>query len=88
MLGVYKPNLENEKQVIDAYNQIIENAKRYNPECIGAGCCCTKKWSVKELKLSLGLKEILNLDRLYMFGVGGILVELFKDISLRLTSYK
>jgi acetyl-CoA synthetase (ADP-forming) len=81
--GGVKPNLENEKQVIDAFNQIIENAKRYNPKASVLGVAVQKMVS-QGIEVIIGIKRDPQFGPVIMFGVGGILVELFKDISLRL----
>jgi acyl-CoA synthetase (NDP forming) len=81
--GGVKPNLENEKQVIDAFNQIIENAKRYNPKASVLGVAIQKMVS-QGIEVIIGIKRDPQFGPVIMFGVGGILVELFKDISLRL----
>jgi acetyl-CoA synthetase (ADP-forming) len=81
--GGVKPNLENEKQVIEAYNQIIKNAKRFNPNASVLGVAVQKMVS-QGIEVIIGIKRDPQFGPVIMFGVGGILVELFKDISLRL----
>jgi acyl-CoA synthetase (NDP forming) len=80
--GVYL-HLENEQQVIDAYQQIIENAKRFNPKASVHGVAVQKMVS-QGTEVIIGIKRDPQFGPVILFGVGGILVELFKDVSLRL----
>jgi len=81
--GGVKSNLNNEKQVIEAYNQIIKNAERFNPNASVLGVAVQKMVS-QGIEVIIGIKRDPQFGPVIMFGVGGILVELFKDISLRL----
>ena len=81
--GGVKSNLNNEKQVIEAYNQIIKNAERFNPNASVLGVAVQKMVS-QGIEIIIGIKRDSQFGPAIMFGVGGILVELFKDISLRL----
>jgi acetate---CoA ligase (ADP-forming) len=81
--GGVKIHLENEKQVIDAFNQIIENTKRYNPDASVLGIA-VQKMATPGIEVIIGTKRDPQFGPVIMFGIGGILVELFKDISLRL----
>jgi acetyltransferase len=76
-------NLENEHQVIDAYHQIIENAKRFHPQASVLGVAVQKMVS-QGTEVIIGIKRDPQFGPVILFGVGGILVELFKDVSLRL----
>jgi len=80
--GVYL-HLENEQQVIDAYQQIIENAKRFNPKASVHGVAVQKMVS-QGTEVIIGIMRDPQFGPVILFGVGGILVELFKDVSLRL----
>jgi acetyltransferase len=81
--GGVKPNIENEKQVIESYNKIIENAKRYNPNALILGVAVQKMVS-QGIEVIVGIKRDPQFGPVLMFGVGGILVELLNDFSLRL----
>jgi acetyl-CoA synthetase (ADP-forming) len=81
--GGVKTHLENEKQVIDAFHQIMENAKQYNPEASVLGIA-VQKMAPPGIEVIIGTKRDPQFGPVIMFGIGGILVELFKDVSLRL----
>ncbi len=75
-------NVKNERDVIDAYTAIVQNAKAYKPDARITGV------SVQEM-LPEGTEVIIGATKdpvfgpVVMFGLGGIFVEVFKDISFR-----
>ncbi len=75
-------DLENKGEVLDAYQAIIHNAKRYKPDARIDGV------EVAEM-LKPGLETIVGarIDRTFgptlMFGLGGIYVEVMKDVAFR-----
>ncbi len=75
-------NLKNESELRAAYQEIINNAKEYNPTADIHGVC------VQEM--IEGTTEVIigmNRDRVFgpvlLFGVGGIFVEVLRDVSLK-----
>ena len=77
-----KLNLKNELDVRNAFKGIIRNAKNYNPNAEISGV------SVQEM-LPEGVEVIVGVTNdpvfghVIMFGLGGIFVEIFQDISFR-----
>lgn len=75
-------NLKNEQEVVLAFSEITRNALKYKPDAAINGI------SVQEM-LPEGVEIIIgaNNDSVFgpvvMFGLGGIFVEVFKDVSLR-----
>lgn len=75
-------NLQNEAEVQQAFHEIMQNAKNYCPEAIINGI------SVQEM-LGEGVEMIIGAQRdplfgpVIMVGLGGIFVEIFKDVSFR-----
>ncbi|MDQ6600469.1 acetate--CoA ligase family protein [Bacillus salipaludis] len=75
-------NLQNEQDVVDAYADILSSGKMYNPDAVINGV------SVQEM-LPKGTEVIVGVTKdpvfgpVIMFGLGGIFVETFKDISFR-----
>jgi len=75
--------LKDENEVRAAFPKIIENAKNYNPDAEIDGVL------IQEVAAS-GREVILGMNRypehgpLVMFGLGGVFVELFKDVVFRL----
>ena len=80
-----KINLKNAEEVEAAYNEIIKNVKENNPNAEIEGVL------VQEL-IKNGIEVIAGMskDSLFgptiLFGIGGIFVELLKDVSIRLPS--
>ncbi|NMJ87287.1 MAG: CoA-binding protein [Thaumarchaeota archaeon] len=80
--GGVKVNIEKE-QVRNAYNSIISNVKKYKPDAKILGVL------VQELvkggkETIIGAKQDPKFGSLLMFGMGGIYVEVLKDVIFRL----
>ncbi len=82
-IGAVKLGLSNPTDVRDAYELIEYRARRYNPTA--------DIWGVLVQQMIVGGKEvIIGMSRdpqfgpLLMFGLGGIYVEVMKDVSFRL----
>lgn len=80
--GGVKVNIKNDEEAREAFNTIIENAKRYKSDA--------NLWGVIVYKmLPLGKEVIVGMIRdpqfgpAIMFGLGGIFVEILKDVSFR-----
>ncbi len=75
-------NIESEQEVIHAFEEITLNSRNYNPTAKINGI------SVQEM-LPEGIEVIIGATKdpafgpVIMFGLGGIFVEVFKDISFR-----
>jgi acetyltransferase len=75
-------NIQHDHEVAEAYADILKSAKKYNPDAIINGI------SVQEM-LPKGTEVIIGVTKdpvfgpVIMFGLGGIFVEVFKDISFR-----
>ena len=72
-----------EKEIIDTFNQIIENAVRYMPQAKIYGVQ-VQKMNPKGRELIIGMSRDLTFGPLVMFGLGGIFVEVLKDVTFRL----
>jgi acetyltransferase len=81
--GAVALNLHSAEEVSAAYGQIWEKARRYNPQAKIQGIL------VQEM-LSGGIEVIVGATRdpqfgpVVLFGLGGVFVELFRDVALRL----
>ena len=81
--GVIKLGISNKSELIDAYNGIIGNAKKYAPEAKIRGVLVQEM--VKNAReVIVGLSYDPQFGPVIMFGLGGIFVEVFKDVSLRI----
>ncbi|MDI1471570.1 MAG: acetate--CoA ligase family protein [Thermodesulfovibrio sp.] len=82
-VGGVKLNLNNEKAVYNAFIEITTNVKRFMPDAFIEG--------VMVYEMVTGGKEVIlgvSYDRTFghmiMFGLGGIYVEVLKDVSFRI----
>lgn len=81
--GAVKVNLRDEREVREAYNTIISNVKRYNPNARITGILVEEM--VKNGKeVIIGAKKDPKFGPIVMFGLGGIYVEVLKDVTFRL----
>ncbi|KAF5084059.1 ATP-grasp domain protein [anaerobic digester metagenome] len=72
------------KQVAEeAFNKIVANAKAYNPEAEIKGVIVEQQ-AAPGLELIIGGKTDPAFGKVLTFGMGGTLVELMKDVTLRI----
>ncbi|MBN1904603.1 MAG: acetate--CoA ligase family protein [Deltaproteobacteria bacterium] len=75
-------NLETRKEVINAYEAIMHKCKGYNPNAVIEGievCEMVKKGT----ELIIGARRDPSFGPVIMCGLGGIYVEVMKDVSFR-----
>ncbi|MBN1994681.1 MAG: acetate--CoA ligase family protein [Anaerolineae bacterium] len=77
-------DLDDKAEVIDAYQAIIQNCRAYNPQAIIQGV------EVAEMvkpgtEVIIGARRDNAFGPVVMFGLGGIYVEVMKDVSFRAT---
>jgi len=78
-----KLNLSNSEEVEKAYQDILKNAKKFNPEADIKGVIAYPM--VKPgLETIIGVTKDAQFGTAVMFGLGGIFVEVLKDVSFRL----
>ncbi|MFA6251796.1 MAG: acetate--CoA ligase family protein [Candidatus Paceibacterota bacterium] len=77
-IGGVKANIKNEEEFINAWNQINENTKGRNIE----GILVQKMLNGKEI--AMGMKRDEQFGPVMMFGLGGIFIEVLKDVSFRI----
>lgn len=83
-IGGIKLNIKNREELEESFEEIIASAERYMPEA--------HIWGVNVSEMIMGAREVIigvNRDpqfgHLVMFGLGGIYVEILKDVSFRIT---
>ncbi|MBU4185181.1 MAG: acetate--CoA ligase family protein, partial [Proteobacteria bacterium] len=79
--------LDSKKKVKLAFQKLIENAKQFNPNVIIEGVL-VQKMSQPGDEVILGVNRYPAFGPLLMAGLGGIYVELFKDVVFRLAPIK
>ena len=81
--GGVKIGLDTAEAVRSAFDQIMDNAKAFNPKARIEGILVQKLAPVGE-EVILGMKRYPRFGPLLMFGSGGVLVEVFQDVKFRL----
>lgn len=81
--GGVKLNLKMEKEVREAFEEIISNARNYNPQAEIKGVLVQEMLS-DGVEVILGSIHEPQLGPVIMFGLGGIYVELTKDVAFRI----
>lgn len=82
-VGGVKVGLHNKDEVKKAYHSIIGNVKNYNPEAEITGVL-VQKMAPEGQEVIMGANRYPVFGPLVMFGLGGIFVEVFKDVVFRL----
>ena len=79
-------NIENEKGVGEAYHQIIKNVKEKAPNARIEGMLIEEMAPKTEREVIIGAIKDDTFGHVIMFGIGGIWVEVLKDVSYRVVS--
>jgi acetyltransferase len=80
--GGVRLNLRSSEDVRKAYIDIIASAKEYKADADITGCLVSKMIS-KGVEIIIGTKVDEQFGPIIMFGLGGIMVEVLKDVSFR-----
>jgi acetyltransferase len=86
-IGGVKVGLQNSEDVRDAFELMVYRAQRYLPEARIWGCL------VQEMAPSGGLEVLVGMNRdpqfgpLVTFGLGGIYVEILRDVTFRVAPF-
>jgi acetyl coenzyme A synthetase (ADP forming)-like protein len=75
-------NINSEKEAEQAFNKIISSVKSKIPNAKIDGILVSQQIE-KGVEVILGIKKDPSFGSVIMFGVGGIFVEIFKDVSFR-----
>ncbi len=76
--------LQDEDEVREAFQDITFRAQRLRPEAHITGCLVQEMAPSRSKEVIVGFKRDEQFGPLIMFGLGGIYVEVLKDISFRL----
>lgn len=80
--GGVRLKLRGVEEIKNAFNEIIENAKRYDKKARIKGCIVSQM-SAGGVEVIIGSRVDEQFGPVIMFGLGGILVEVVKDVSFR-----
>jgi len=84
--GGVRLNLMNRESVRDAFEAMVLRSRRFFPEAEIYGCL-VQEMTGKGIEVILGLHRDVQFGPLVMFGLGGIYVEILKDISFRVAPF-
>lgn len=76
-------NLKTPAEVRSAYRKILENVKKYNPAAKVAGVLI-QEMAPQSTEVIVGAIKDPQFGQTLMFGLGGIFVELLKDVTFRI----
>jgi acetyl-CoA synthetase (ADP-forming) len=76
-------NLQNPSDVSDAYRKILENVKKYNANARIVGVL-VQEMAPQSTETIVGAIKDPQFGQTIMFGLGGIFVELLKDVNFRI----
>ncbi|WP_456406034.1 acetate--CoA ligase family protein [Caldithrix abyssi] len=76
-------NIETEEEAARTFDRLINNVKERLPDAPIDGVLVRKMIPAGE-EVILGLKRDVSFDGVIMFGMGGVLVEVLKDITFRI----
>jgi acyl-CoA synthetase (NDP forming) len=82
-VGGVKLGLKTSKQVKEAYDEIISSVQHKFPKAIIDGVS-VQKMARPGTEVIIGMTKDAQFGPVLMFGLGGILVELLKDVSFRI----
>lgn len=80
--GGVKLNLETPEAVKKAFKEILAGARKFNPEADIRGCVLSPM-AEKGLEVIIGTKTDDQFGPIVMYGLGGVMVEILKDVSFR-----
>lgn len=81
--GVVKLNISDEQAVRAAYEELLQKAKAYNPNARINGVL-VQEMVTGGTEVIIGMKKDPQFGPTLMFGLGGIFVEVMKDVALRI----
>lgn len=86
-VGGVKVNLTSPSDVRDAFELIVHRAQRYVPNARVWGCLVQEMVSMDGAEILVGMNRDPQFGPLVTFGLGGILVEVLKDVTFRVAPF-
>ncbi len=80
--GGVKIKLSGENEIRSAFKEIVENAKRFDPNARIKGILVSPM-AKQGLEVIIGTKIDDQFGPIIMYGLGGVMVEILKDVSFR-----
>lgn len=86
-VGGVKVGLRSAQDVRDAFDLIVYRAQRYVPEARIWGCLVQEMVSMDGIEVLVGMSRDPQFGPLVTFGLGGVLVEVLKDVTFRVAPF-
>ena len=86
-VGGVKVGLQNIEDLRDAYELMTYRAQRYLPEARLWGCLVQQMMPPGGLEVLIGMKRDPQFGPLVTFGLGGIYVEMLRDVTFRIAPF-
>jgi succinyl-CoA synthetase beta subunit len=80
--GVVKLNVRNQAEAGQSYHELLDKAARYNPQAKVQGVLCYRMIEEPVAEAIVGVLSDPYFGPAVIFGLGGVLVEVFKDRAL------
>lgn len=81
--GGVKLNIQNTEEAKKAFNQILESGKKYKEGARIEGVLFEEMLDKKGVEMFIGVKKDPQFGSFLVCGLGGIFIEVFKDVSIR-----
>jgi len=82
-VGGVRIGIKDEKELEEDYDEILFHVKRYMPDANISGIL-VQEFIMDKKETIIGVSEDLQFGPMIMFGLGGIYVEVLKDVSFRI----
>lgn len=82
--GGVKVGLKSPEEVKKSFMEIVENAKKYDPKATVQGVI-VQEYAATGREVIVGMIKDPTFGATLMFGLGGVFVEVLKDVSFRVT---
>lgn len=86
-VGGVKVGLRSAQDVRDAFDLIVYRAQRYVPDARIWGCLVQEMVSMDGVEVLVGMNRDPQFGPLVTFGLGGVLVEVLKDVTFRVAPF-
>lgn len=86
-VGGVKVNIQNAGEVRDAFDLIVYRAQRYVPGAVIWGCLVQEMLPKGGMEILVGMNRDPQFGPLVTFGMGGIYVEVLKDVTFRVAPF-
>ena len=80
--GVIKLGISSEEALVASYGELLEKAKRFKADVRIDGVLI-QEMAPKGVEMIIGMKRDASFGPVVMVGLGGIFVEVFKDVAFR-----